>query len=343
MSILVTGGAGYIGSHTVKALKNNNFRPIVLDNFVSSDQYILKNVLKVPFINGETGDKKLILSLLEGSHELTKCDPIKGIIHFAAFTSVRESCKNPLLFYKNNLIQTLNLLEMVVDKNKKKESNIPIVFSSSCATYGLPKDIPIEENTFQNPINPYGRSKFYIEQILKDFGIAYGLNSVIFRYFNAAGADPSGIIGENHDPETHLIPLIIKSLINPSTSVKIFGTDYPTKDGTCIRDYIHVSDLANAHILGLKKLLNKEKSETVLPLVFNLGNGNGYSVLEVIKTAEKIVGKKLNTIFCDRREGDAVSLIASAEKAKRELGWEPKIIKLEDIIYDAFNWHKENT
>ena len=339
MSVLVTGGAGYIGSHTVKALKEQNFRPIVLDNFVFGNEFVIKNVLKVPYIDGQVGDKELIFNLLNGSHELTSSDPVIGIIHFAAYTSVRESCINPLAFYKNNFTQTLNLLEILVNKNLEDTSNIPIVFSSSCATYGLPSQIPIKESSEQKPINPYGWSKLYVEQILQDFGSAYGLASVIFRYFNAAGADKSGLIGEKHEPETHLIPLIIKSLINQSNTLKIYGSDYPTKDGTCIRDYVHVSDLANAHILGLKKLLVQKKLEKTSPHIFNLGNGNGYSVLEVIKTAEKISGKKLNTKICGRREGDAAILIASAEKAKMELGWEPKINKLEDIISNAFNWH----
>ena len=319
MSVLVTGGAGYIGSHTVKALKEANLSPIVLDNLVFGNEYIIKDVLKVPFIKGDVGDKELLWKLISGSHKLTSSDPIIGVIHFAAYTSVGESCKNPLIFYKNNFNQTLNLLETLIKKNKEENSNIPIVFSSSCATYGLPKDIPIKESTEQNPINPYGWSKFYVEQILKDFARSYGLASVIFRYFNAAGADHSGLIGEKHFPETHLIPLVIKSLINQSNVFKIYGNDYPTSDGTCIRDFIHVSDLANAHILGLKKLLNQEKLNKTMPHVFNLGNGNGYSVLEVIKTAEKIVGKKLSTTICDRREGDASILIASSDKEKEEL------------------------
>ena len=203
--------------------------------------------------------------------------------------------------------------------------------------------MPITEDTKQNPINPYGWSKFYVEQALKDFGHAYGLSSVIFRYFNASGADSSGTIGEDHNPETHLIPLIIKSILNPPKPLNIYGTDYSTPDGTCIRDYIHVTDLADAHILGLKKLLNQDKLESTSPDIFNLGNGKGYSVLEVIKTAEKISGKKINTISCNKRNGDATILIASYEKARIELGWHPKVSSLEEIVKDAFNWHLKNS
>ena len=343
MSILVTGGAGYIGSHTVKALKHENLRPIVLDNFVNGHEYIVRDILKVPYICGNVGDKDLIFELLNGQNELTRLDPITGIIHFAAYTSVRESCDNPLLFYKNNYIQTLNLLDEVIKKNKENNSNISIVFSSTCATYGIPKKIPIDESTKQQPINPYGWSKLYVEQALKDFGRAYGLPSVIFRYFNAAGADNSGIIGEDHNPETHLIPLIIKSILNPLKPLNIYGSDYSTPDGTCIRDYIHVTDLAEAHILGLKKLLNQKKLESTSPHIYNLGNGKGYSILEVIKAAEKISEKKIKTIFGNKRDGDATILIASYEKAKIELGWNPKVSSLEEIVSDAFNWHSKNS
>ena len=339
MSILVTGGAGYIGSHTAKALKKENLRPIVLDNLVYGHKHIVEDILKIPLVFGQIGDKKLLEKLLSSNHELTKDDPIEGIIHFAAYTFVGESCLDPIKYYKNNFIESFNLFETVLNQNKISGSNIPIVFSSTCATYGLPKEIPIKEISQQNPINPYGKSKLFIEQILKDFANAYGLSSMIFRYFNAAGADPSGSIGEYHDPETHLIPLVIKGLLKENGFINIYGDDYPTKDGTCIRDYIHVCDLADAHILGLKKLLNENKKEKNDPYVYNLGNGKGYSVMDVIKAVENIIGKKLNFKFTKRREGDLPILIASSEKAKNELGWIPKYPHLEEIVQHACRWH----
>ena len=343
MSILVTGGAGYIGSHTAKALKKDNLKPIVLDNLVYGHKYIVEEVLKIPLVFGQIGDKKLLEKLLSSNHELTKDDPIKGIIHFAAYTYVGESCLDPIKYYKNNFIESFNLFETVLNQNKISGSNIPIVFSSTCATYGPPNAIPIEEISEQNPINPYGKSKLFIEQVLKDFANAYGLPSMIFRYFNAAGADPNGSLGEDHDPETHLIPLVIKGLLEEDGFINIFGNDYSTKDGTCIRDYIHVCDLAKAHVLGLKKLLKGKKEEKAYPYVYNLGNGKGYSIMDVIKAAENIVGKQLNTKFTKRREGDLPILVASAEKAKNELGWIPKYPDLEEIVQHAYNWHVKNT
>ena len=342
MSILVTGGAGYIGSHTAKALKKDDLKPIVLDNLVYGHKYIVEDVLKIPLVFGQIGDKKLLEKLLSSNHELTKDDPIKGIIHFAAYTYVGESCLDPIKYYKNNFIESFNLFETVLNQNKISGSNIPIVFSSTCATYGLPNAIPIEEISEQNPINPYGKSKLFIEQVLKDFANAYGLPSMIFRYFNAAGADPNGTLGEDHDPETHLIPLVIKGLLEEDGFINIFGNDYSTKDGTCIRDYIHVCDLADAHVLGLKKLLKLKKQKKAHPYIYNLGNGKGYSIMDVIKAAENIVGKQLNTKFTKRREGDVPILIASAEKAKNELGWIPKYPDLEEIVQHAYNWHVKN-
>ena len=339
MSILVTGGAGYIGSHTAKALKKENLRPIVIDNLVYGHRHIVEDILKIPFVFGQIGNKKLLEKLLSGNHELTKYDPIEGIIHFAAYTYLGESCLNPIKYYKNNFIESFNLFETVLNQNKISGSNIPIVFSSTCATYGLPNAIPIKEIFEQNPINPYGKSKLFIEQVLKDFGNAYGLSSMIFRYFNAAGADPNSLIGEDHDPETHLIPLVIKCLLHEDRFINVFGNDYATKDGTCIRDYIHVCDLADAHVLGLKKLLKEKKKEKTYPYIYNLGNGKGYSIMDVINAAENYIGKKLNFKFTKRREGDPPILIASSEKAKNELGWIPKYPNLEEIVQHAFKWH----
>ena len=342
MSILVTGGAGYIGSHTAKALKKDNLKPIVLDNLVYGHKHIVEDILKIPLVFGQVGDKKLLEKLLSSNHELTKDDPIKGIIHFAAYTYVGESCLDPIKYYKNNFIESFNLFETVLNQNRISGSNIPIVFSSTCATYGLPNAIPIKEISEQNPINPYGKSKLFIEQVLKDFANAYGLSSMIFRYFNAAGADPNGTLGEDHNPETHLIPLVIKGLLEENGLINIFGNDYSTKDGTCIRDYIHVCDLADAHVLGLKKLLKLKKQKKSYPYIYNLGNGKGYSIMDVIKAAENIVGKQLNIKFTKRREGDLPILVASAEKAKNELGWIPKYPDLEEIVQHAYNWHLKN-
>jgi len=342
MSILVTGGAGYIGSHTAKALKKANLRPIVLDNLVYGHRHIIEDILGIPLVIGQIGNFNLVESLFNGQHELTKNDPIIGVIHFAAYAYVGESCLDPLKYYKNNFIESFNLIENILKQNKLSGKNIPIVFSSTCATYGLPKKMPINENCEQNPINPYGKSKFFIEQVLIDFANSYGLSSMIFRYFNAAGADPSAILGEDHEPETHLIPLVIKGLLKKNGSINIFGKDYNTTDGTCIRDYIHVCDLADAHILGLKKLLNEKESKSKYPLIYNLGNGKGYSIMEVVKTAEKIVKKRIKINYTKRREGDPPILIAASDKARKELGWIPKYQNLEDIIRHAYHWHRKN-
>ena len=342
MSILVTGGAGYIGSHTAMALKKENLRPIVLDNLVYGHRHIIENILEIPLVVGQVGDVSLIENLFNGKHELTKNDPIIGVIHFAAYAYVGESCLDPLKYYKNNFIESLNLIETILNQNKLSGTNIPIVFSSTCATYGLPKKIPIEENCEQNPINPYGKSKLFIEQVLKDFANSYGLPSMILRYFNAAGADPSAALGEDHQPETHLIPLLLKGLLKKNGSINIFGKDYNTPDGTCIRDYIHVCDLADAHILGLKKLLNQKKSKRTSPFIYNLGTGKGHSIMEVVKAAEKIVKKRIQINYTDRREGDPPILIAASDKAKKELGWIPKYQNIEEIIEHSYNCHRKN-
>lgn len=341
MSILVTGGAGYIGSHTAMALKKENLRPIVLDNLVYGHRHIIENILEIPLVVGQVGDVSLIENLFNGKHELTKNDPIIGVIHFAAYAYVGESCLDPLKYYKNNFIESFNLIETILNQNKLSGTNIPIVFSSTCATYGLPKKMPIEENCEQNPINPYGKSKLFIEQVLKDFANSYGLPSMILRYFNAAGADPSAALGEDHQPETHLIPLLLKGLLKENGSINIFGIDYNTPDGTCIRDYIHVCDLADAHILGLKKLLNQKKSKRTSPFIYNLGTGKGHSIMEVVKAAEKIVKKRIQINYTNRREGDPPILIAASDKAKKELGWIPKYQNIEEIIEHSYNWHKK--
>lgn len=340
MSILVIGGAGYIGSHTVRALKKANLNPIVLDNLVYGHKEIVNERLKVPFIKGNLGNQKLISNLLEGKNSLTEKSPIEGIIHFAAYAYVGESISKPLKYYKNNVRESINLLDSVINYNLNNMESIPIVFSSTCATYGYPQNIPISEENIQEPINPYGWSKFFVERFLKDFGKSYGLKSVILRYFNAAGADPQGDIGEDHTPETHIIPLIFDVISGKKEIFEVFGDDYLTEDGTCIRDYIHVNDLADAHVKGLGYLFNNKYSiNGSFPEIFNLGNGKGYSVKEVIEKVELVTGKKVNYKITKRREGDPPVLIASSKKAKDILNWEPKYKKIEIIIEHAWKWY----
>ena len=340
MVILVTGGAGYIGSHTVRSLLKKGYNPVVIDNLVYGHSKFVKEILKVPLIEGDISDKNLLENILNGKHQLLNGKKITAVIHFAAYAYVGESVQNPSKYYNNNVVGTINLLDCIVKENLKRIKNkIPIVFSSTCATYGTPKpeDIPINENCFQNPINPYGRSKLMIEKIIKDYGKAYGLSSVIFRYFNAAGADPKGDLGEDHTRETHLIPLILEALINKNKEIKIFGTDYQTFDGTCIRDFIHVSDLGDAHVLGLEKIISNGGSET-----YNLGTGKGHSVLEIINIAKQISGEELSIKKDKRRIGDPPKLIADSSKASRELNWNPINSDIETIIKHAWLWHKKN-
>ncbi len=323
-TILVTGGAGYIGSHTVYALKQAGYKVIVLDNLVYGHRDLVESVLQVELIKGDTNDRQLL-------DELFKSRDIAAVMHFSAYAYVGESVKDPAKYYRNNVIGTLVLLEAMLAAAVKQ-----FVFSSTCATYGVPKTVPIPEDHPQNPINPYGESKLMVEKILSDFNNAYDLRSVRFRYFNAAGANPSGLLGEDHNPETHLIPLVLQTALGKRESISIFGTDYPTSDGTCVRDYIHVNDLANAHVLGLEYLLKGGESA-----VFNLGNGNGFSVKEVIQTAKEVTGKNIKAIECDRRPGDPPALIGSSDKARQTLGWEPKYPDIKDIITHAWNWHQK--
>jgi UDP-glucose 4-epimerase len=255
---------------------------------------------------------------------------LEAVMHFAAFTYVGESVQDPQKYYLNNLRNTLNLLESMLEFDVEK-----LVFSSTCATYGNPTEIPITEEHPQNPINPYGKGKHMVEQILTDYSSAYGLRCASLRYFNAAGADPEGELGERHDPETHLIPLVLDAASGKREDIKIFGTDYPTDDGTCIRDYIHVTDLADAHIKALKYLEDGGKSD-----VFNLGNGNGFSVKEVIEEARKVTGRKIKATETDRRPGDPPILVGSSKKAREILKWQPKYDELTRIIKTAWEWHE---
>ncbi|OIK13142.1 UDP-glucose 4-epimerase GalE [Bacillus sp. MUM 116] len=318
--ILVVGGAGYIGSHLVKELVETE-EVIVLDNLSTGHREAVDQ--RAVFVKGDLGDKE-DLEMIFSSY------PIKAVMHFAAYSLVGESVVEPAKYYQNNVAATLTLLQTMM---KYKVKNF--IFSSTAATYGIPDVEIIDETTVTSPINPYGRSKLMIEQILADFRNAYGLNYVVLRYFNAAGAHGSGEIGESHNPETHLIPIVLQQLLGTREKVAVFGSDYDTHDGTCIRDYIHVTDLANAHIRALEALLTGKKSAEV----YNLGNGLGYSVKEVIETCEKVTGLKANVEMADRRAGDPARLVASSEKIFGELGWKAER-NLEQIIATAWEWHQ---
>ena len=337
MTILVTGGAGYIGSHAVRALQQGGFAVVVLDNLVYGHASIAET-LGVPLVQGQVGDRGLLDQLLSGEHPSCAGEPVQAVLHFAAYAYVGESMSDPARYYRNNLGDSLVLLEALVAEGRRRGGDpLPLVFSSTCATYGIPDpdQIPIREDCPQRPINPYGRSKWMVEQLLGDFGAAYGLPSVIFRYFNAAGADPAGDLGEDHDPETHLIPLTLDAITGRRDHLKIFGSDYPTPDGTCIRDYIHVNDLAEAHVLGLRKLLVEGGQH-----VYNLGTGHGVSVQEVISAAHAVTSRGLQTQVTERRAGDPPVLVAAAEKAQRELGWRPRYGELRTILEHAWAWHQ---
>ncbi len=319
--ILIVGGAGYIGSQMNKRLNIQGYETIVFDNLSYGHREFVKWGI---FERGDLGN-------IEDIRRVFKKYPIEAVMHFAAFTYVGESVENPQKYYLNNLRNTLNLLEVMLENDVKQ-----FVFSSTCATYGNPQEIPITEDHPQNPINPYGRGKLMVEQILSDYSAAYNFRYVSLRYFNASGADPDSEIGELHQPETHLIPLILDAAIGKRENIQIFGTDYDTPDGTCVRDYIHVLDLAEAHIKALKYLENGGKSE-----MFNLGNGNGFSVREVIETAQRITSKEIKVVEVDRRPGDPPVLVGSSKKAREVLDWEPEYNDLSSIIETAWNWHKK--
>ena len=346
MRVLVTGGAGYIGSHAVRALSRAGHQPVVLDNLVYGHADIARQTLSVPLVEGQVGDRALLEAVLQGEHPVLAGTglagrPIEAVLHFAAYAYVGESVSDPAKYYRNNLGDTLTLLEALVAPERGGPP-IPIVFSSTCATYGIPERVPITEANPQAPINPYGRSKWMVEQMLTDFSQAYGLPCVIFRYFNAAGADPEADLGEDHDPETHLIPRVLDVMSGREPYLQIFGDDYPTPDGTCIRAYIHVCDLADAHVLGLERLLRlrERQEETRVPLIYNLGNGTGYSVQEVIEAAKVVTGRGLLAHVARRREGDPAQLVASAERARQDLGWRPRYPELTTIIEHAWAWHR---
>ena len=323
MKILVTGGAGYIGRHAVQALIDQGHEPVILDNLVYGHRDFLLSA-GVDYYIGDISDAALLRRVFQ-DHSFD------GVMHFSAFAYVGESVNRPDIYYRNNLSGTLELLDQCIASGVRS-----FVFSSTCATYGEAKSPTIDESHPQLPVNPYGRSKWMVEQILKDYESAFGLRHVILRYFNAAGAHPNGLIGEDHDPETHLIPLVLYNALNRRDEVSIFGTDYDTPDGTCIRDYIHVCDLAKAHILGLEFSLRNDQS-----IIANLGNGNGYSVKEVIDTCSRVTGARINAREASRRPGDPPVLVASSELARQVLGWRPEYPELETIIEHAFRWHKK--
>ncbi|ADL13642.1 UDP-glucose 4-epimerase GalE [Acetohalobium arabaticum] len=318
-TILVVGGAGYIGSHQVKMLAKRGYEVVVYDNLSTGyrDLVTVDN-----FEKGDLADKDRL-------KEVFSRYDIDAVMHFAAFIQVGESVKNPAKYYKNNVVNVINLLDVMLEYDVKY-----FIFSSTAAVYGEPEEIPIKEGQAKKPISPYGKSKLMVEQILEDYDRAYNLRYTCFRYFNASGADESGRIGEKHDPETHLIPLVLQTALGERDEIYIFGTDYDTRDNTCIRDFIHVNDLADAHIRGLERLFEGDNSE-----VFNLGSGDGYSVREIIDKAKEITQVNFKVVEDDRREGDPAVLIADSSKATQMLAWEPKY-NLEDIIRTAWNWHK---
>lgn len=316
--ILVTGGAGYIGSHICKALAEKGYIPVTIDNLSTGN---LSAVKWGPFIEGDFGNKTLIRKILG---QFSIC----GVIHLAAYSNVRESLQTPLTYYQNNVGATLNLLEVLLEK-----SIAPFVFSSTCSVYGIPQSIPIDENHPRNPINPYGESKLMVEKILQT---TPGLNSAILRYFNAAGADLEGETGESHNPETHLIPLLIQTAIGRRASFTLNGENHETDDGTPVRDFIHVTDLAHAHVLSLEKLLRDEES-----IVLNLGTGKGYSVRAVISHVENKSETSIPITMGERFPGDPPILVANGGKAMTTLGWKPQY-DLSMMIETAWNWHQEN-
>jgi len=319
--ILICGGAGYIGSQINKLLSENGYETVVFDNLSKGHREAVKwGVL-------ENGD----LSKIEDLEKVFSKYQIEVVFNFAASIEVGESVKDPEKYYFNNVVNTLNLLSVM-----KKHGVDKIVFSSTAATFGIPEYVPIDEKHPQNPINPYGKTKMMIENIFKDYETAYGLKYVVFRYFNACGADSGSEIGEWHEPETHLIPILLEVAAGKREFFQLNGTDYQTEDGTCVRDYVHVEDLASAHLLGLKHLLNGGDSR-----FYNLGGGPGYSNKEVVEAAKKVTGKEFEVRIGPRRAGDPDKLVASSEKIRQELGWEPKYRDIEEIIKTAWNWYQK--
>ena len=320
MAILVCGGAGYIGSHVNKQLNMEGYKTIVLDNLVYGHEKAVKW--------GEF--KKADLSVIPDIETVFQKYSIDAVFHFAAYAYVGESVREPEKYYYNNVVSTMNLLKVMREYGCNR-----IIFSSTCATYGEPKNVPITEDMPQNPISPYGMTKLVIEKMFKDYQRAYGLQFVVFRYFNAAGADPDGEIGESHFPETHIIPLVLDAASGKRSDVKVFGTNYDTSDGSCVRDYIHVTDLANAHLLALHYLEKDGDSD-----FFNLGNSLGTSVLEVVDSVKRVTGRDFKVTLADRRPGDPAKLVGSSDKAQQVLGWKPILGDIDIIVKHAWRWHE---
>jgi UDP-glucose 4-epimerase len=322
MSILITGGAGYIGSHTLKELIKQGHKPLVLDNLSEGHRGAVKDV---ELTIGDLADRQRVLTFFRNNH-------IESVIHFAAHCYVGESVENPLKYYRNNIASVLNLFEAMIEKGVKN-----FIFSSTAAVYGEPCEIPIPESHPQNPINPYGETKLAVEKLLQYLQKSHGIQSVALRYFNAAGADKEGIIGEDHNPETHLIPLVLQVANGKREFISIFGDDYDTPDGTCIRDYIHVTDLAQAHIAALDYLESGGKTE-----IFNVGIGQGFSVKEVVDMARAVTGEPIPSVITTRRAGDPARLVADVKKIHHVLKWNPRYTELESIIETAWSWHKNH-
>ncbi|SHH51391.1 UDP-glucose 4-epimerase GalE [Marivita hallyeonensis] len=320
MKILVTGGAGYIGSHACKALARSGFTPITFDNFSTGWR---EAVRFGPYVEGDLTDKGTV------ENAFKKHQP-DAVLHFAALSRVDEAMANPGLYWRNNVLGSLNLVETAVE-----HGCLDFVFSSTCATYGDQDGVVLDEDTVQAPLNAYGASKQAVERILHDFSTTHGLRHVIFRYFNVAGADPDAEVGEFHRPETHLIPIVLDAVAGARDQVTIYGTDYPTEDGTCVRDYVHVSDLVDAHILGLRWLLDGKENR-----VFNLGTGSGFSVREVIDAARRVTNREVPTEIGDRRPGDAIKLVSGSSRAEEELNWQPTKSTMPQMIEDAWRWHQ---
>lgn len=321
MKVLVTGGAGYIGSHTVKELLKEGYEVIIFDNFSTGKRELL---MGGSLIEGDLMDKDSI-------KDAFRSGDIQAVLHFASLIQVGESYADPRKYYTHNLISSLNLLDALLEAKVKA-----FIFSSSAAVYGIPLQIPIPENHPLNPVNPYGQTKVFVENILEDYERAYGLKFISLRYFNAAGADPDGLLGEMHEPETHLIPNIILFLLGEKKGFDLYGTDFPTEDGTAVRDYIHVTDLAKAHVLALQKLLESSQSEFI-----NLGTNKGYSVQEIIKKTEKITGQRVQYKEKPKRKGDVPVLLSSKDKAEKILDWTLSHSDIETIIQTAWNWHQK--
>lgn len=319
-TILVTGGAGYIGSHTVRLLRESGYNVVVLDNLVYGHREAILEE-EIACYEGDIGDQELV-------RHIFRTHFIEAVVHFAAYALVGESVTHPEKYYYNNVVASLNLLQVMREFGCKR-----FIFSSTCATYGNPQYMPIDENHPQLPINSYGSSKLMLEMMVKDYARAYDFQYIFLRYFNASGAWEDGSIGEDHTPETHLIPLIFEAIKGQRPYISVFGTDYPTHDGTCVRDYIHVLDLAQAHILAIQHLINGGNSEAI-----NLGTGTGNSVKEVIEACKRVIGLDVPVQYADRREGDPAVLVANNQKARSVLSWQPRFQQIDDIIRTAWNW-----